>query len=90
MTAMGHEERFPPTRLSAGYVFRKETIAGVRHNGRDAPEAVVSVTAIGTGEFDPDAVLHSNHRMTQPVTPPRAPPAAAASAARGCPRRRQR
>ena len=32
-----HEERFPPTRLSAGYGFRKETIAGVRHNGRDAP-----------------------------------------------------
>jgi hypothetical protein len=28
---MGHEERFPPTRLSAGYGFRKETIAGVRH-----------------------------------------------------------
>jgi hypothetical protein len=39
MTAVGHEERFPPTRLSAGYGFRKETIAGVRHNGRDAPKA---------------------------------------------------
>jgi hypothetical protein len=25
--------------LSAGYGFRKETIAGVRHNGRDAPTA---------------------------------------------------
>jgi hypothetical protein len=34
---MGHEEWFPPTRLSAGYGFRKETNAGVRHNGRDAP-----------------------------------------------------
>jgi hypothetical protein len=36
-TASGHEERFPPTKLSAGYAFRKETIAGLRHNGRDAP-----------------------------------------------------
>ena len=34
---MGHEERFPPLRLSAGYGFRKETIAGMRCNGRDAP-----------------------------------------------------
>jgi len=33
---MGHEERFPPTRLSAGCGFRKETIAGMRGNGRDA------------------------------------------------------
>jgi len=35
MTALGHEERLPPIRLSAGYGFRKETIAGVRHNERD-------------------------------------------------------
>jgi len=34
---MGHEERFPPTRLNAGCGFRKETIAGMRRNGRDAP-----------------------------------------------------
>jgi hypothetical protein len=38
---MGHEERFPPTRLSAGCGFRKETIAGMRRNGRDAPIAAV-------------------------------------------------
>ena len=37
MTEMGHEERFPATRLSAGYGFRKETLAGTRRNGRDAP-----------------------------------------------------
>src|SRR5947209_1825406 len=30
MTGMGHEERFPPTRLSAGCGFRKETIADLR------------------------------------------------------------
>jgi hypothetical protein len=35
--SLGHEERFPPTRLSAGRGFRKETIAGMRGNGRDAP-----------------------------------------------------
>jgi hypothetical protein len=37
MAGMGQEERFPPTRLNAGYGFRKETIAGMRRNGRDAP-----------------------------------------------------
>jgi hypothetical protein len=36
-SGVGHEERFPPTRLSAGCGFRKETIAGMRRNGRDAP-----------------------------------------------------
>jgi hypothetical protein len=38
---LGHEERFPPTRLSAGCGFRKETIAGMRRNGRDAPVPAV-------------------------------------------------
>jgi len=28
--ANGHEKRFPPPSLSAGYGFRKETIAGMR------------------------------------------------------------
>jgi hypothetical protein len=41
MTALGHEERFPPTRLNAGCGFRKETIAGMRRNGRDAPSAAI-------------------------------------------------
>jgi hypothetical protein len=43
---MGHEERFPPTRLSAGCGFRKETIAGMRRNGRDAPIRVIREAAI--------------------------------------------
>jgi hypothetical protein len=42
MSASGHEERFPPTRLSAGCGFRKETIAGMHRNGRDAPIADVA------------------------------------------------
>ena len=41
MTAMGHEERLPPTTLIAGCGFRKETIAGMRRKGRDTPEAVI-------------------------------------------------
>jgi hypothetical protein len=35
--SLGHEEWFPPPRLSAGYPFRKQTIAGTRRNGQDAP-----------------------------------------------------
>jgi hypothetical protein len=38
---MGHEERFPPRRLSGRCGFRKETIAGMRRNGRDAPKAAI-------------------------------------------------
>jgi hypothetical protein len=40
-SALGHEERFPPTRLSAGCGFRKETIAGMRGNDEVAPIAAV-------------------------------------------------
>ena len=47
--SLGHEERFPPPRLSAGYRFGKETIAGMRRNGRDAPPiAAIPPTVIGT------------------------------------------
>ena len=35
---MGHEERFPLTRLSVGCEFSKETIAGMRRNGRAIPD----------------------------------------------------
>jgi hypothetical protein len=31
---VGHEERFPPTKLSAGCGFRKETIAGMPQRAR--------------------------------------------------------
>jgi hypothetical protein len=34
---MGHEELFPPTKLSARCGFRKETIAETRGNGEVAP-----------------------------------------------------
>ena len=62
---VGHEERFPPTKLSAGCGFRQETIAGMRRNGRDAPIVFSNgswsckngaagyqvVVIIGVGEF---------------------------------------
>jgi hypothetical protein len=41
MAAMGHEDRFPLIGLSAGCRFRKETIAGMHGNERDAPFTVV-------------------------------------------------
>jgi hypothetical protein len=49
---MGYEERFPPTRLSAGCGFRKETTlecaaAGMRRNGRDVLIPGVRATPIG-------------------------------------------
>jgi len=46
---LGQEERFPPTRLSAGCGFRKETIAGMRRNGRDATKAATPVLPIRRG-----------------------------------------
>jgi len=46
MAGAGHEERFPLIRLSAGYGFGKETIARVRHNGRDAPIPDLHVLAM--------------------------------------------
>jgi len=41
MTAWGHKERLPPSRLSGCCRFRQETFAGTHGNGRDAPFAAV-------------------------------------------------
>jgi hypothetical protein len=43
-SASGHEERFPQTRMNAGCGFRKETIAGMRRKGRDAPKPAVRLS----------------------------------------------
>ena len=37
MTATGHQDAFPPPRLSVGCRFSQATFAGTRGNGRDAP-----------------------------------------------------
>jgi hypothetical protein len=56
---MGHEERFPPTRLSAGCGFRKETIVGMRRNGEMRRKHSSSVLP-GTVGLEPSAA--SEHR----------------------------
>jgi hypothetical protein len=38
---LGHEDQFRPPNLNGDRRFRKETIAGMRRNGRDAPTAVI-------------------------------------------------
>ena len=42
MAAMGHEDAFPTTTLSARYRFSQGTLAGARGNGRDAPKPVIA------------------------------------------------
>jgi hypothetical protein len=51
MAAQGHEERFPPTRLSDGCGFRKETIVGMRRNGRDAPFAGLGPRSLQSSDW---------------------------------------
>jgi hypothetical protein len=46
MTASGHEERFLPPRKSAGCGFGKETFAGSRCNGEDAPREAIGPRCI--------------------------------------------
>jgi hypothetical protein len=69
MAERGHEERFLPSRLSAGFLLRKETIAGRRRNERDAPLPAVRETLI-----KPRESTQSGHapvaRHRPPVTPP--------------------
>jgi hypothetical protein len=40
------KSRFPRPTLNAGCGFRKETIIGMRRNGRDAPKAVTSAPTL--------------------------------------------
>jgi hypothetical protein len=44
MAGKGHEERFPPTRLSAGFGFRKETNAGVGESANRRSREKMRVT----------------------------------------------
>ena len=54
---MGHEERFPPPRLSACYVIREKTFAGTRGNGEEAPLPDLGTLA-PEPEVRPKAVIH--------------------------------
>jgi hypothetical protein len=60
---MGHEERFLPPRLSAGCGFRKETIAGMRRNGRDAPIPDLPALILRTGCFHPIPGLDGDEQI---------------------------
>jgi hypothetical protein len=51
MTQMGHQDLFPPLKLSAGYEFRKETIDGVHHKGPDAPIVAIQQRAIDAANY---------------------------------------
>jgi len=62
MTPMGHEERFPPPRLSACCRFSQGTFAGVRGNGRDAPKPAIPIEP--TEPFDPFQTPASDFRIT--------------------------
>ena len=46
MAVAGHEDQFPLCRLNAHCVFREETFAEERANGRGAPIPVLRGTAI--------------------------------------------
>src|SRR5271166_4074605 len=61
MGVLGHEARFPTPRLSAGCGFRKETIAGMRRNGRDAPIPDLPPSP-RNGEVRPEAAVGSSNR----------------------------
>jgi hypothetical protein len=60
-SGLGHEDAFPRPRLSDRCRFSQGTFAGTRGNGRDAPEAVVSVVAI-VGASATEAVGKRVHR----------------------------
>jgi hypothetical protein len=44
---MGHEDAFPPPRLSGRCRFSQGTFAATRGNGRDAPTPDLGETAVG-------------------------------------------
>ena len=46
---LGHEDAFPPPRLSVGCRFNQRTFAGMRRNGRDAPLTAVRPTSETNG-----------------------------------------
>ena len=64
LRATRHEEWFPPTRLSAGCGFRKETIAGLRRNGRDAPKPDLCAAAGERASFELLPVIRLSRTLT--------------------------
>jgi hypothetical protein len=67
---MGHEEWFAPTRLSVGCGFRKETIVGMRRNGRDAPTP--DLPALAPEQGNSTQLRHWPHVSWRPLPDPTA------------------
>ena len=57
---MGHEDAFPPPRLSVRCGFSQRTFARTRSNVRDAPIPVIRITAADPGIFDAERTLAPN------------------------------
>ena len=63
MADKGHEDPFPPTRLSDGSGFGKETITGIPGNGREAPRAVIPTMARVLAHSNVRSSLRTAHAM---------------------------
>jgi hypothetical protein len=65
---MGHQGRFALASLSAGYEFRKKTIAGTHGNERDAPTAAIRSTEIEPAGSTPERPLDAyRNQLTDDV-----------------------
>jgi hypothetical protein len=75
MALTGHEERFPPPRLSDRYGFSKETVARVPGSDRDAPIPDLP-TPPRNGEVRPTADIRAGflHRLSLRKVAPRCRP----------------
>jgi len=63
---MGHEDPFPPRRLTARSVIRKRTVGATRGDERDAPRADLSATPINF-LLDPQQKLSSSLLCYHPL-----------------------
>src|SRR5262249_10846169 len=63
--SLGHEDAFPPPRLSAGYRLGKPTFAGTQGNGRDAPISGLPALAPEREGSDPKLSCHSSAKSAE-------------------------
>ena len=64
MTALGHEERFPPRRLNGRCRFSEGTFTGAHGNGRDAPIPDLPALALGRAHSKADEMEFAKGRRT--------------------------
>jgi hypothetical protein len=68
-SAVGHEDAFPRPRLSARCRFRKETIAGMRRNGRDAPLPAVPLSWVERVKPSTSTLIQTRMRVSPDCFP---------------------